>query len=597
MNESELSQRLADALERVGFIDGKRRAQVESLMAERDLSFEMALYQVEPPSRERLKTILEEVTGETCLDPSIMNLNDQFIAQVKQLIDPRVLVVTRSFPVQLESNRLHVALVNPTNEDVLSRLEGLSGMRIIPHVAPERGIADVLEQHCAESIRALRSADKDDYVGVCDTVFEEMQALEMKEYSEPAMRLFARLGEAIAQDEEAGIKRAIRELECVRLLHQILNRMTWAGASDIHFEPQEEGLRVRARIDGVLRTQWRWPRLAVVPVVARIKAMSDLDPLPAEQPLDSNIDYGVIYGREVEFRVSTLPSLFGEKAVLRILDRSKGRVELSDLGFEPETFKVAQRNLESPHGLILVTGPTGSGKTTTLYAALDILNQEGVNIVTAEDPVESKIRGTTQVPCGEGKVVFADALRSFLRQDPDIVMVGEIRDQDTAAIALRAALTGHLVLSTLHTNDAPSTIMRLTNMGLESFMVGAALRMVVAQRLVRRLCKECRTGVEVDSATERLMKNSGIPVPKQVFEAAGCPACNNSGYKGRTGLYEVLEVDDTIEQLIADGESPGVIRKAAREAGCNSLFDDGLLKVADGRTSLVEVYRVTAEAE
>jgi type IV pilus assembly protein PilB len=597
VKESDLSERLADAFERVGFIDAKRRGQIEALMAERDISFEMALYQVEPPSRERLKTVLEEVTGTTCLDPSIMNLSDQFVAQVKQLIDPRVLVMTRAFPVQIESNRLHVALVNPTNEDVLDRLEGLSGMKVTPHVAPERGIADVLEMHCADAIRAMRSADEDDYVSVCDAVFEEMQAADMKEYADPAIRLFARLGEAIAQDEEAGIKRAVRELECVQLLHQILNRMVWAGASDIHFEPQEEGLRVRARIDGVLRTQWQWPRLAVVPVVARIKAMSNLDPLPAEQPLDSNIEYGVIYGREVEFRVSTLPSLFGEKAVLRILDRSKGRVELSDLGFEPETFAVAQRNLESPHGLILVTGPTGSGKTTTLYAALDILNQEGVNIVTAEDPVESKIEGTTQVLCGEGKVTFADALRSFLRQDPDIVMVGEIRDQDTAVIGLRAALTGHLVLSTLHTNDAPSTIMRLTNMGLEPFMVGAALRMVVAQRLVRRLCKECREEVEVDSATAKLMEDAGITVPDKIFEAVGCPACNHSGYKGRTGLYEVLEVDDAIEQLIADGESPGVIRKAAREAGCNSLFDDGLLKVSDGRTSLAEVYRVTAEAE
>jgi type IV pilus assembly protein PilB len=345
----------------------------------------------------------------------------------------------------------------------------------------------------------------------------------------------------------------------------------------------------------VLATRWSWPPYAIRPVLARLKTMSGLAPAPASEPLDSHIEYGVIYGREVEFRVSTLPSMFGEKAVLRVLDRSKGDVSFAQLGFEPDVYEVTRRNFESPTGLILVTGPTGSGKTTTLYSALEMINQEGVNVVTAEDPIESKIDGATQVNCGEGGITFAAALRSFLRQDPDIIMVGEIRDGETATIALRAALTGHLVLSTLHTNDAAGTIMRLTNMGLEPFLVGAALRMVVAQRLVRTLCS-CRQPVPIDDATRSAFEQHEVPVPEEVFEPAGCDRCQGGGYKGRCGLYEVLDVDEEVEGLIVRDAPVDDIRAAARAAGTRSVFQDGLIKVAAGRTTLAEVHRVAAES-
>jgi len=595
MNQAQMNERLLEAFARTGLLEGGRRDEVVGLMQDRGLSLEMALYQVEAPSRTQLAAVLEEVTGTTCLDPALMHLSEQFIGTALDLFPAEVLVALRAFPVQMDGNRLHVAMVNPTDKALLRRLEGLCGMRVVGHVAPERGIADVLESHCGDAIRERRHRDDPDPEALVDDIASQLLAADIEPVVERALRRFARVSQELDIAGEEAYTQVARDVATVALLHRVLNRLVIDGASDMHFEPQESGLRLRARIDGVLATRWSWPAYAIRPVLARLKLMSGLSPMPAHEPLDSHIEYGVIYGREVEFRVSTLPSLFGEKAVLRVLDRSKGDVAFQQLGFETDVYEVAQRNFNSPTGLILVTGPTGSGKTTTLYSALELINDDGVNVVTAEDPIESKIAGATQVNCGEDGISFAAALRSFLRQDPDVIMVGEIRDEETATIALRAALTGHLVLSTLHTNDASSTIMRLTNMGLEPFLVGAALRMVIAQRLVRRLCGECRKPVEPDTGTVEAMTRLGIDVPEVIYEPGGCDRCHGTGYKGRSGLYEVLDVDERIETLIVEEAPPEQIRHAAEEAGSRSVFADGLLKIAAGRTSLAEVHRVVAE--
>lgn len=597
MDAVDFDRQVGDALERVGLLDAVRRERVDQLMSAGEMPFELALQQVEPVPAGRFKMVLEEVTGTSCLDPSLMQLSAGFIEIATRLLPPEVLVVTRSFPVQIERNRLHLAMRNPTDTESIDRLEGVSGMEIEPHVAPVRGVDDVLEEFCRDAILSVRRQEGADPASICMQVFEQGLHADMdKVYIQPCLRSLARLMEDAA-DEETRQGRVLRCPELILLVHQILNRITRAGASDVHVEPQELGLRVRARIDGVLQTLWEMPRIAIDPIISRLKVMSHLDPAPSDQPLDGHIEYSVIYGMDVEFRVSILPALFGEKAVLRVLDRSKGALHLQQLGFEPSAFETAERAFKSANGLILVTGPTGSGKTTTLYSALDLINDDRVNIVTAEDPVESKIAGTTQVHCSETGVTFAGALRSFLRQDPDIIMVGEIRDAETAEIALKASLTGHLVLSTLHTNDAAATIMRLANIGLEPYLIGSALRMIVAQRLVRKLCSECRCAGEVDGAAKEAFSQANISVPDRIHtKGDGCPACHSTGYKGRSGLYEVLIVQDAMELLVSEGGSPSEIRKLAREQGVRSLFEDGLLKVAAGLTSMEELYRVTAES-
>lgn len=597
MDAVDFDRQIGDALERVGLIDRVRRERVEQLMSASEIPFELALHQVEPVPAGQFKMVLEEVTGTSCLDPSLMHLTAEFVEIATRLLPPEVLVVTRSFPVQIERNRLHLAMRNPTDNSTIDRLEGVSGMEIEPHVAPVRGVDDVLEKFCRDAILAVRRREDSDPASVCMRVFEQGLHADMdKVYLQPSLRAFARLIEDAA-DDQTSRERVLRCPELILLVHQILNRITRAGASDLHLEPQEHGIRVRARIDGVLQTLWELPRIAINPILSRLKVMSHLDPDPCDQPLDSHIDYSVIYGMDVEFRVSILPALFGEKAVLRVLDKSRGALHLQQLGFEPAAFETAEENFKSPNGLILVTGPTGSGKTTTLYSALDLIKDDRVNILTAEDPVESKIAGTTQVSCSDTGVTFANALRSFLRQDPDIIMVGEIRDAETAEIALKAALTGHLVLSTLHTNDAAATILRLTNIGLEPYLIAAALRMIIAQRLVRKLCRECRCAAEVDSAAREAFRQAKISVPERIHTTGdGCPACHETGYKGRSGLYEVLVVQDEMERLVSEGASPAAIRKLARDQGMKSLFEDGLLKVAAGLTSMEELHRVTAES-
>jgi len=370
------------------------------------------------------------------------------------------------------------------------------------------------------------------------------------------------------------------------------------GASDIHVEPYEKDFRIRFRIDGVLYDVMRPPMRMKDALVSRLKIMAKLDISEKRLPQDGRIKIRVKVdnkSRELDFRVSTLPTLFGEKVVLRLLDKEKLMLDMTKLGFEEKSLEMFKRNISKPYGMVLVTGPTGSGKTNTLYSALQSLNSPETNIMTAEDPVEFNLPGVNQVQTKDQiGLNFAAALRAFLRQDPNIILVGEIRDYETAEIAIKAAMTGHMVMSTVHTNDAPSTITRLVNMGIEPFLVATSVNLIQAQRLIRRICEECREEVQypIEALIEIGFSKEEASTLK-TFRGKGCSNCNGTGYRGRIGLYEVMEITDEIRELIVAGASAFDLRKKAIDAGMITLRESGLHKLRQGITSIEEVVKET----
>jgi type IV pilus assembly protein PilB len=376
----------------------------------------------------------------------------------------------------------------------------------------------------------------------------------------------------------------------VSVVNDLVSRAIKTGASDIHIEPYEKFLRVRYRLDGVLHEVQRLSPLEAKAVISRVKIMADLDIAEKRRPQDGRIR--VKEGdRFIDIRVSSLPTDFGEKLVLRILDKNQLNLDLEKLGFEAPDLKLLQRTLKLPYGMILVTGPTGSGKTTTLYAALNAINRQEVNITTIEDPIEYNLPGINQTHVrSDIGVTFAAALRSILRQDPNVIMVGEIRDGETAEIAIRAALTGHLVLSTLHTNDAPSAITRLTDMGIEPFLVAASVKMILAQRLLRRICPECKT---VADATSEQREEIALKSSRGFVNGIGCPSCNGTGYRGRTAVYEMLPIQNGLSDMISRGVTLGEMRAKAEANGLTTLRQAGLKKALACETSLKEVLRET----
>jgi type IV pilus assembly protein PilB len=404
-----------------------------------------------------------------------------------------------------------------------------------------------------------------------------------------------------SEEMEAGLaelEKAAEEAPIVKLVNMVLTDAVKRGASDIHIEPYEKEFRVRFRIDGVLQTIMNPPIKLKDAITSRIKIMSKLDISEKRLPQDGRIMLKVNLGgkkKQLDYRVSTLPTLFGEKIVLRLLDKENLRLDMTKLGFESESLEKFSRAILKPYGMVLVTGPTGSGKTNTLYSAISQLNKPDTNIMTAEDPVEFQLGGVNQVQMKESiGLNFAAALRSFLRQDPNIILVGEIRDFETAEIAIKAALTGHLVLSTLHTNGAPETISRLMNMGIEPFLVATAVHLICAQRLVRRVCANCAEELELPA--QALLDAGFTTEEAKTFKpkkGKGCGTCNNTGYKGRAGLYEVMEIDDEIRELILVGASAVELKKKAIERGMITLRRSGLIKVMAGVTTLEEVARET----
>jgi general secretion pathway protein E len=426
-------------------------------------------------------------------------------------------------------------------------------------------------------------------------------------------RAYNQAGAALAMSEslanEADLSRLMQELPAgedlldagtqapvIRMINALLLQALRERASDLHFEPYESRAVVRFRIDGMLRDAIEPPRALHGALVSRLKIMAGLDIAEKRLPQDGRIALK-LGDRQVDVRVSTLPTGAGERVVLRLLDQEAARLDLATLGMSVETLRTIDELIREPHGILLVTGPTGSGKTTTLYAALSRLPRDTTNMMTVEDPVEYALDGVAQTQVNARiELTFARALRSILRQDPDVIMIGEIRDLETAQIAVQASLTGHLVLATLHTNDASSAITRLADMGVEPYLLASSLLGVLAQRLVRTLCAECRVSSAPSDGEGRLLANLGLPSMHAVWSASGCDACNHSGFSGRTGVYELLRIDESLRRLIHDGTGEMALRDAAARSGMRSLRDDGARWIAEGRTSLAELTRVTRDA-
>jgi len=525
---------------------------------------------------------------------------------VLQLIPQEVAQKYSVLPLSRVGASLTLAMVDPTNVFAMDDIKFMTGLNVEPVVVAEASIQQAIAKYYGTSREIELSS-----ISVDEVAFEsangkrsnggithaDLVSLDSIEFDTDRSEDV----EVLEDNEEidlATLSRISEDAPVVRLVNVLLVDALRRGASDIHIEPYEKELRIRFRIDGVLYDVMRPPLKMRDALISRVKIMSKLDISEKRLPQDGRIKIKVkidARSRELDFRVSTLPTLFGEKVVLRLLDKENLMLDMTKLGFEPESLVKFQRNISKPYGMVLVTGPTGSGKTNTLYSALQSLNTVQTNIMTAEDPVEFNLMGVNQVQMKEQiGLNFAAALRSFLRQDPNIILVGEIRDFETAEIAIKAALTGHLVLSTLHTNDAPSTISRLMNMGIEPFLVATSVNLIQAQRLIRRICKDCKR--ENSLPPEALMEvgfTAEDAKSLKSFKGKGCSTCNNTGYKGRIGLYEVMEVNDEIRELILIGASSLELRKKAIEDGMITLRESGLQKIRAGLTTLEEVVRET----
>ena len=518
------------------------------------------------------------------IDPAVVKLIPAETAQKYQII-----------PLSRSGATLTIAMTDPTNVFAMDDIKFMTGYNVEPVVASETEVDDALQRYYGKepvAAAAAAAALGPSALEAASQALENMPLLEdagdvevLNEFEEISAEALAKQGE---------------EAPVIKLVNVILMSAIQKGASDIHIEPYEKELRVRYRIDGILYNIMAPPMKFRDAITSRIKIMSKLDIAEKRLPQDGRIkirfqDAG--QNRDIDFRVSCLPTLFGEKIVMRLLDKTKLMLDMTRLGFEVQSLAKFEAAIQKPWGMVLVTGPTGSGKTNTLYSSIARINTSETNIMTAEDPVEFNLVGINQVQVRESiGLNFAAALRSFLRQDPNTILVGEIRDFETAEIAVKAALTGHLVLSTLHTNDAPSTVNRLMNMGIEPFLVASSLNLVCAQRLVRRVCKNCSAP---HPAPPEALLHAGFSAEdgKTVVpnKGRGCEKCNNTGYKGRVGLYEVMEVTEELRELILVGASGLELRRKAVEEGMITLRSSGLLKVKEGVTTLEEVVRETVK--
>ena len=472
-------------------------------------------------------------------------------------------------PLRIEGSRLILGVVHPDDLMTLDEVRHKLGMSVKPVVVTPGELKAVLESR--------REEDSDQGVAVDDIIADvEEDDVEVVQ----------------TQEEDLDLEKMAGESPVIRFVNYLIFNAVKEGASDIHIEPQEKKLQVRYRIDGVLFSSMNPPHHMHAAIISRLKVMANLDISERRLPQDGRIR-AMVHGRKLDLRVSTLPTAQGEKCVLRILDTRSINVPLDDLGMREETLLTWKNQISHPHGILLVTGPTGSGKTTTLYASIGQMDRAKLNISTCEDPVEYHLGGIAQTQVHEKiGMTFGSALRALLRQDPDVIMVGEIRDVDTARTAIQASLTGHLVLSTLHTNDAPSSVTRLINIGVEPYLIGAALNGCLAQRLVRRICEHCKTQVRIDETLGEHLAMHGIAM-SEVVEGEGCDRCRNTGYSGRLGLYELLILDDTLRDRIAGSPNVTEFRRLCVERGMQTLREDGFQKVAQGQTTVQEVLRVT----
>ena len=522
-------------------------------------------------SEKDLTQFLSKQYGVPSVNLSDFEIDQNIIKIVPENLGRKYQVI----PINRAGSTLIVAMNDPSNIFAIDDLKFVTGYNIEPVIAPETQIAAALDKYYQSSSAEEASANFADVLS--DIEAEDIEVLREEDI------------------DTKELEKATEDAPVVKLVNLILTDAIKKRASDIHIEPYEKEFRVRFRMDGILYEMMKPPLKLKNALTSRVKIMSELDIAERRLPQDGRIKLKMKDNKEMDFRVSVLPTLFGEKIVLRLLDKSNLQLDMTKLGFEEGQLKIFKTQINKPWGMILVTGPTGSGKTTTLYSALSELNKVSDNISTAEDPVEFNLQGINQVQMHDAiGLNFAAALRSFLRQDPDIIMVGEIRDFETAEIAVKAALTGHLVLSTLHTNDAPSTINRLLNMGIEPFLVSSSVNLILAQRLARKVCGECKEKISVPPQT---LIDLGLPKEEAkdytLYKGMGCNICNNTGYKGRVALYEIMPLYDELRELILQGGSGAELKREAIRLGMRTLRMSGIKKILEGVTTIEEVGRVT----
>ncbi|WP_114701424.1 type IV-A pilus assembly ATPase PilB [Psychrobacter proteolyticus] len=517
-----------------------------------------------------LAQMLSQAFGDPLFDLDALNVD----IIPKDLVDEKIVRKFNALPLFKRGQRLFVALSDPTRVDAIDAIAFNSRLSIETIVVEENKLKKRIENIYADTMQSFDSfSDNDLSVG-----FED--------------------GNADKEDGETQLSDGVDEAPVVKFVNKMLVDAIRMGASDLHFEPYEKSFRVRFRVDGVMQKMANPPVQLANKIAARLKVMSQMDISERRVPQDGRIKLKISKNKAIDFRVNSLPTLFGEKLVLRILDPSSAMLGIDALGYEPDQQEMFLEALHKPQGMLLITGPTGSGKTVSLYTGINILNTGATNISTAEDPVEINLEGINQVNVNaKVGLTFANALKSFLRQDPDIVMVGEIRDLETAEIAIKAAQTGHMVLSTLHTNSAPETLTRLRNMGVASFNIATSVNLVIAQRLARRLCKNCKKPINIprQSLLEIGFTDTDLDNPDNViYEPVGCNECRE-GYKGRVGIYEVMKVSPDISRIIMEDGNAIDIKDAAVKNGFRDLRRSGILKVLQGVTSIQEMMRVTSE--
>jgi type IV pilus assembly protein PilB len=561
-----------------------------------------------------ITAVLSRQYGVPSINLELFQIEDETI----KLISQEVALKYSVLPISKVGATLTLAMADPTNVFAMDDIKFMTGLNVEPVIASEASLQSGIGKYYSstKTIDVFDSAivgelerngkplvkngnGNGNGAKIDQRLVESDLKVSLDHYEFDAND--AGEFELVEENEEidlAELAKASEDAPVVRLVNVLLVDSLRRGASDIHVEPYEKDFRIRFRIDGVLYDVMHPPMKMRDALLSRLKIMAKLDISEKRLPQDGRIKIKVKIdnrSRELDFRVSSLPTLFGEKIVLRLLDKDKLMLDMTKLGFEPQSLEIFQRNIAKPYGMVLVTGPTGSGKTNTLYSALQALNTSETNIMTAEDPVEFNLPGINQVQMKEQiGLNFAAALRSFLRQDPNIILVGEIRDFETAEIAIKAALTGHMVLSTLHTNDAPSTISRMVNMGIEPFLVATSVNIIQAQRLIRRVCSNCKEEQKVpaEAFVEIGFSEEEAPSLKS-YKGKGCQTCNGTGYKGRIGLYEVMEITDELRELIIIGASGIELRKKAVECGMITLRQSGLYKLREGVTTLEEVMKET----
>jgi type IV pilus assembly protein PilB len=544
-----------------GLINQEQLDEARQQAAQTGRSLGRILIELKFVSEAGLVAVLADQLGLEFVDLSETHLDQSAIAMVPEPVARR----HNCIPIAFDGERLVVAMADPANVLAVDDIRAMTKREVKTVVATKADVIATINRQ----YRIDRAAE---------TLVEEAAAEQDAQ-----------------QDLESAISSASAEdAPIIKLVNMLITQAINDRASDIHIEPEERGVRVRYRIDGVLHEVMSPPKAVQSGMTSLLKIMADINIAERRIPQDGRIGL-TVQGKQIDIRVATLPTVHGEKIVMRILDKSSVLLELSDLGFLPRNFHRFRQSYRKPYGEILVTGPTGSGKSTTLYATLNILNRPEVNIITVEDPVEYRLAGINQIQTHpKAGLTFASALRSILRADPDIVLIGEIRDRETAQISTEAALTGHLVLSSLHTNDAPSAMTRLVEMGIEPYLVASALDCVLAQRLARKLCGRCKEQYE---PTEDELAAAHFPVdpeegPPKLYRAVGCPACGKTGYKGRMALHEVMTVTEEIERLVVESASSEAIKKVAIEQGMATLREDGMEKARLGQTSIEEVLRV-----